>query len=467
MSDRFALALLIAACLGTVIWPGDVPFINDEAQLITRALDANAAHRLAPIGLLGTYGLQYGPLPVWVYQGFLAITHALVMISFLHTAMIAAATAAALWWLARSLRLCLWFAAIPLLSPYFWEYARMLWDNTHLIPLGAIAVAGYAAHLGTGSRVGLRLTLACLIGLLLVHLMALALVIPLVAHMLFVRWRQVRADWMALGAILTVALVLAWPDWTYLVGTWQDAGSPTAGHPRGWWFPLTGGRLLGADRLSYLFGATATAAPGLSTVAMISRISHAFVLGGIGLAMANLWMARARPWTARDHLIAIALAALACQTLFDGLTGKFHHPHYHNGTWIAFVILSWTAVDWAARQGPLVRHAVIAATAVLAAALISSVVMLAMRLHSNGGTRDTYGPTLANQLEVARGLSEFPPGTAVASEIWLYTEFPHTLDTLRRLHPPGAETAPAGGPVKVRYSSSDPAQGRISLAIMR
>ena len=63
-----ALAALILAGLVPLVWPGDIPFINDEPQLIASAVNANQDHRLAAMGLLGTFGLFYGPAPTWVYQ---------------------------------------------------------------------------------------------------------------------------------------------------------------------------------------------------------------------------------------------------------------------------------------------------------------------------------------------------------------------------------------------------------------
>jgi len=173
-SRRAALASLVAACVLPVIWPGDIPFINDEPMLVINAVRANRAGSLAEMGLRGTFGFTYGPFPTWVYQALTAITHDLVVLSALHAALLAATTAGALWWLSRSLRLWPWFAVVPLLSPYFWFFARLLWDNPFLIPLGALAIAGYAAQLSSESSWGLRVAVAAMIAGLLVHLMSIA-----------------------------------------------------------------------------------------------------------------------------------------------------------------------------------------------------------------------------------------------------------------------------------------------------
>src|SRR5580765_7764268 len=97
-----AVAALIFTGLVPLVWPGDVPFINDEPMLIAKALSANRSGRLAPMGLLGTYGFVYGPAPVWIYQVLVTSSRDLVIVAALHILLMSAATAGALWWLSRS-----------------------------------------------------------------------------------------------------------------------------------------------------------------------------------------------------------------------------------------------------------------------------------------------------------------------------------------------------------------------------
>ena len=63
------LGLLAAGWLLTAVWPGDIPFINDEPRFIYKALRANQRAELEGTGLVGSLGIPYGPLPVWMYQG--------------------------------------------------------------------------------------------------------------------------------------------------------------------------------------------------------------------------------------------------------------------------------------------------------------------------------------------------------------------------------------------------------------
>ena len=131
-----AIVTLLAACLPAVLWPGDISWMNDEPNLIAHALHANERHVLADEGLLGSFGIKYGPLPTQVYQAMLLLTHDPVKLVAIHALLCSAATALALLWLARTLRLTPWFAAAVLLAPYLWLYQRTLWDATFTIPLG-------------------------------------------------------------------------------------------------------------------------------------------------------------------------------------------------------------------------------------------------------------------------------------------------------------------------------------------
>lgn len=458
-----ALVALAVACVIPLIWPGDVPFINDEPQLIANAVGANAQGRLATMGLMGTYGFSYGPAPTWVYQLLMGTSRNLVLVAFLHALLMTAGTAAALWWLSRSLRLWIWFAPVPLLSPYFWFYARALWDNTFLLPLSALAIAGYAAHLERKSVVGLHLSVACLLLIPLTHLMGLALIVPLGAHMVLTRWRSIWAHKLTLAAVAALLVWVAFPYWQYLAAP-RPASPPGDGTVAGWLFPLTGGRLLSADGLDYFFGSVPVSGPLFSVGATVSSIAYALVWGGLAFAASLVARATARrTWTTRAHIASIALGAVLCQSVIDGISGRYQHPHYHNGTWIAFVLLAWMIVDLASARRDMWRWTAVAATATLATAVTAVVAGLAIGLHRTGGTREVYGPTLANQQAVARRLADYAPTSDVQIQVIMWDRFPHTPAILRELRRSRRSATPRRDLV-VRYASEDPASGVIEVA---
>jgi len=463
-----APAALVLAGLVPLIWPGDIPFINDEPQLIAGAVDANLGGRLATMGLLGTYGFVYGPAPVWVYQALMAASHDLVIVAVLHALLMSVVTAAALWWLSRSLGLWVWFAPLPLLSPYYWFYARVLWDNTFLLPLGALALAGYAAHLQSESPLGLRVSLAAMAAIPLVHLMGASLVLPLAAHMLIVERRALWARKYSIAAIAAAALWLGWPYWTYLAG--PRPATPGDGPALGGFvFPLLGGRLLGAQGLDYFFGPGPVGGRLFGGLAALSGIAYALVWGGLAVALVLIARARwSRQWTARAHIAAIAVASLVCESVIHGISARFQHPHYQNGVWISLVVLAWFAVDFlATRRGPvrIVRiggWAAPVAAGLLAATLVGAVGLLAFGLHRSRGTRDIYGPTIANQQQVARALARYAQTSDVQVHVNMWERFPHTIAILRRLNVSHRADLPQRV-LEVRYVTDDPASGAIEM----
>ncbi len=461
---RWALAALLLAALVPLLWPGDVPFIHDEPQLVAKAVAANAEGRLAPLGLLGTFGVTYGPLPVWMYQALLWVTHDLVPVALAHAALMAFVSAGALWSLARTLGLWPGFAAVPLLTPYFWFYARVLWDNTLLLPLAALAYAGYAAFLARGSAPGLRVAVASVAAVPLVHLMGVSLVAPLVLHAVLVRPRQLRPHAVSLGVIGLAALGLAWSYWMYLVGPRPET-PPAPPSLSGWMFPLVGARLLGSAGIDYFYGAETVEGPVFAAAAWLSVVPYLLVWSGLvvaGFALRDAW--RTAQWTPRAHLAVLAVAALTTQAVVHGVSGKFEHPHYQNGTWIATVLLAWMAVDALARRtgGP----AMAAATTLLVLATnATAVATLAVRLHEGRGTRNAvYGPVLAEQLEVARLLAPLAPDSPLDMRVDLWIRFPGTLATLRSLQPVPAGEGPRAQ-IVVDYATRDPRRADVRVIV--
>lgn len=462
LSSRLTLVGVIVAAIIPLLWPGDVPFINDEPQLILNAVIASAGGHLAPMGLQGTFGLAYGPLPTWVYQALLLITHDVVIVAALHIVLMTAVTGAALWWLARSLGLWRGFVAVPLLSPYFWFYARAVWDNTFLLPLGALALAGYAAFLSTRSSTGLRVAVAAMLAIPLVHLMGLSLIAPLALHMLVVHRRALWAHKGSLLGLAAAAIWMAWPYWQYLLAP-RPATPPPERVAAGWLFPLFGARLLGARELAYFFGVEPVSGSPFALTDGLSAIAYGLAWLGIVIALALLMRAAtARRWSAHAHVMVIAITALAVQSLVHGLSAKFEHPHYQNGTWIATVLLAWTAVDWLQRRGPALRLAGLAATSLLAAGNVIAALALATSLHRSHGTREVYGPTLGNQQQVARELARYAPTSEVQNRVLAWERFPHALDTLRQLNAAKRIDLPRRV-LRLQYASDDPRDGLVRV----
>ena len=201
----------------------------------------------------------------------------------------------------------------------------------------------------------------------------------------------------------------------------------------------------------------------LSGAAALSSLAYALVWAGIGVAVwcvSRSWSTR--DWTPHAHISLILVATLALESAISGVSARFEHPHYHNGAWIAFVLLAWLAVDSAIRLRGRLRVTATATTALLSVALAIAVGTLAVRLHGSGGTRDVYGPTIDNQQRVARAMALYAPQSSLSVEVSHYQRFPHTLQILRELNPGTNANAPEER-LEIRYRSADPAIGTIAL----
>ncbi|HEY1332617.1 MAG TPA: hypothetical protein VGF31_00090, partial [Myxococcaceae bacterium] len=159
----------------------------------------------------------------------------------------------------------------------------------------------------------------------------------------------------------------------------------------------------------------------------------------------------------RGEAALLALLIFLGQVLLDGLTAKAGFTHYFNATWIVFALLAWIAVD--ALRTPRLRAA---ATAVLAASTLTVSLYLLVRIHHGGPARLPYGATLANQLEVARELNRYGPGTKVRVEVINVLRFPIALAVLRALSPVPDPPLPTAT-LRLVYATDDPFDGRIRL----
>jgi hypothetical protein len=465
-SHRALLACLAVVCLLPAVHPGDIQWVGDEPMLIAGALRANGHHAAATHGLTGTAGAAYGPFPTWLYQAYLAVSSNLVVLVAVRALLVTGVLALSLLWLCRTLGLWPWFIPALLCSPYLWFYARAIWDNTFNLPLCALAFASGVSFLARGRPWTLLLALGCCLAMVLTHLMALAFVGPLTLWLLFRARTRLRQLWWQLGLLGGAGVALSFPYLAVLrasVGT--EAGTPPS--PGGWLFPFLGGRILSAQRIEDIFGAEwlshdAGVWARLAALAgMLSLLAFALVWAGMGVAVVTaregLGPPSADTGRVRGEAALLALLIFLGQVLLDGLTAKAGFTHYFNATWIVFALLAWIAVD--ALRTPRLRAA---ATAVLAASTLTVSLYLLVRIHHGGPARLPYGATLANQLEVARELNRYGPGTKVRVEVINVLRFPIALAVLRALSPVPDPPLPTAT-LRLVYATDDPFDGRIRL----
>jgi hypothetical protein len=454
-------ALLVALSLWPALWAGDVQWVNDEPMLIARALEANQNRQPAGHGLPGTAGTVYGPLPIWIYQLFLWFSNDLILLVEVRAVLFTGVLAIALLGLVKTLGLWRWLAPLALLSPYGWLYSRILWDNTFCIPFGALGLAAYLRFCAKPATGSLFLAAACLACLPFIHLMSLPMLAAVILHGLLFQRRELWRHAPAVLIPIVVAGVLGWP---YLVRLFTES-APRALSAAGWnaWlFPARGGLILSGAGLSEVFGGgvfwdIGWASRLVALCISVSALAYAAVWLGLAVAAGRI-VSGPRPGPPLFHAAFVAGAAWLGQVFLNGLSGKYGHTHYFNGTWIVYILLAWLAADRLARRrwGKILLAA-------YASSLAAVLVFCVVRVHVNGGGRTHHGPTLANQILVARTLNRYPAASPVELETPLTRRFPHALAVLRAMQPVRARPNDPPRALRVVFATTDPADGRIKV----
>jgi hypothetical protein len=470
LSWRLAAAVTMAAALvPALLWAGDISWMNDEPRLLAKAYHANARVRPETQGLSGNFGIPYGPLPTQIYQLLLLITHDPVLLATIRAGLCAGATALALLWLARSLRLNPWFAAAVVLAPYVWMYNRILWDASFAIPIGSLALAAYAAFLRTGSGRSLVLSVACLMGILFIHPQDLPLFAPLAGHMLWRHRPALRRHRAGIAAVLLVTLALNAfyvPAAVMSVANRLSA-SVQSGYPddtprrEALLTAFRGGALLGGYHYVEIDSRLRGRRELVQAAKFASSIVYPLIWIGIGVAGVRFLRHRRGAYDFESHdpadptlrdarraVFGIALVGLALLLALYGVMKMPAHPQYFFGTFILHALLAWIGVDALSRLrlGGL-------ATAVYGSAVAYITLASMWQIHHEGYDRETDRPTLANQVEVARGLNRYAD-ERVHTDVLLFRRCPQALRSLRLLIPPDAGAAPTrNGRLVIRNAS--------------
>ncbi|MGA3065486.1 MAG: hypothetical protein ABSF29_01430 [Tepidisphaeraceae bacterium] len=457
------LALLAIVLLTIFVRPGDTPWINDEPKLFHLALLCNSGSfadvgihvpftsaTLGVMGLYGTRGARYGPVPVWIYQCFLLLTHDPVLMVQIHALLFGVIIAVSLDWLTSTMEVNPWLAVVTMLSPWLWFYSRQLWDNSFCIPFSVLLLAAYASFLKT-AKIWPLCVAALAAGLLvLTHLMCLALLVPLLAHALLFRGRQILRRPLGLLAALAVFAALqflAWPYWKWMRMYYQSAVEAGRSPVAGYFYPLLGGHHLSAAGLGNLLGDNwQNAAPDslsnvIYTAEYVSVLAYIAVWIGIFLAFRRARrVIRRQESSVADHLAFIAIGALIFQCLLDGTQRVYEGPHYFNSTWIAFAVLAYLAVN----ALPIRWQSLL--LAVQAAALVTVLSCMIFIIAHNGGTLTPgWGTTIAQQADAVREIGNTPlvDGEIAQQPFDQWHSFPWEYDVLKAIINP--QTPPKPG----------------------
>jgi hypothetical protein len=434
----FLLGIVLAGCLVlSLAFPGDVPWINDEPEFIGRALEANTNGRLAHEGLRGVFGLRYGPLAIWFYQGLLLVSQNPIHLSIMKNLSALALMLGCLAFFRRRLGLPKWPILLVFLSPYLYFYNRLLWDNVLIIPLSLLLWCMLLAFWQQGSRWTLLAVMAITVILVHIHLMVLLLVVPVFLSILILdrHWLRGHSWFSSLCGLLALTACLP-----YLLSTIPDATVTLSPQRAGFFESLRVG-LSGAGFFSFLhfgdyfipeiYGDSFIIHAKLTRilVSLSALIFLPWLIGLIGGAGRLIKKRKAgESWSVADRLTAMALMNVAMYTAFFIVTGHSHHPHYGNSVWFAYFLLIWQGIDIGMRVASSWIKGLLAIQMPVMAALLTMTILF---IHQNGGNQGIhYGPVMATQIGVVRTVLRYSPRSQIYHAVPNYDHFPHAFYTL-------------------------------------
>ncbi len=427
--EYFFIGLAVVAVGVEFLFPGNVPFLRDEALLIRLALDANEAGTLAPHGLTGTVGVSYGALVVWFNQLMLIFTDQPVCIAAVKTFLSAGISLVALWKMAALWRLplspaaALWFC-----SPFVFFYNRAVWDNVWLLPL-SLGFFCCAAHYWRGSGwrclAGAALLLDAMVYL---HLAALPLPVAFAVTVVILRWHAPRREWMKILGIGAGALLLISPYlWQIMREFAPMPLPPQPANPAAelCFTNLTGSGFLerfAPEHASFFWFAAAAAAAAV--------IAGFILLGLLALNKAR----RKREWTSFDSTALLAAVCIVCYMAMIFLLGHPHQTHYNSAVTAAWFILAWHG--YASLRSDYRKSAQVALGAALSLQLALIGWFMLCVEEGRGTTSVHIGPVMSEQCRAAEFLLAAyrkNPQLEVELQIERFRQEPESLQLLIKL----------------------------------
>ena len=435
--------LALATLLPVVLWPGDVSWLIDEPRLIANAFYFNQDHMPAHTGLFGNFGVPYGPVPTQTYQLLLGITHDPFSLVVLRGLLCAGLTGIGLIWLARSLGLRAWFAAVILAAPNIVAFHRILWDASFTIPLGALCLAALADFLQTKRPWSLRLCAVCTVLLPINHPQALPLALPVGAYLLWRHRADFRADKIAMRRIGAVLFILHFLYIGAVAGVvwWKlTHGAVNLQYPvkNARWLsmlaPFLGGNLL--TGFDYARSVARPDGPAwlIESAMWASRLIYPILWIGIAAAATRIapvvrTLRAGVAVATRDLFPVLLIACLVVQFIIFTALRIPPGPQYFFGTFALHAALAFFGIEALGK----VRLAV--PVGALLGATNAFITLGGMAAVHTRGYEAPGWPTMANCLGAVRQLDRYAD-QVVLTDIELFQRYPQPIRTLRLLSPP-------------------------------
>jgi len=335
-----ALLLALALILWRFFSLGLAPFIRDEPILQT-ILDEElfTGHRLPLLGLMGSYGLRYGPTAMWFYLPLRLFTADVRAIVFYHALTFLAAFGILYLALKRAAgeKVAAWALLFAASSPLLFFYSRQAWDNTLFTLLTALLLYCLGSLEAKQSSAGFfRVGLLC--GLALnTHVIAIPVVAAALACAAPIAWSTNRRARFALCAAAPILILLA----TYAVGLalfwkkWQLDSSLNVHPPAGQLIPTLTQSIPGFMQFFTPYGAAYFFDDSLPAIPL------GWLASGIGIWISAIlgwgsvaFLAKGFRWKSAPIATRFALLSLAFALLFYAAVRPDPiHPHYFTPYW--------------------------------------------------------------------------------------------------------------------------------------
>ena len=460
---QFQLLYLALGMICSLLWIGDTPFINDEPLLLNIALKANEQGDFFTLGLMGTKGLQYGPVPIWFYRALLFVTHNIYVLAFLKTLLVFFANALGIYYFFRLLpRWNFHTAVLIFVSPFLWFYGRSLWDNCLNITLTLWGFVAYFYFFKTRHFGWLSITVFCLAAAFQVHLMSLPFIAAVTIHLIVFNRQFLCQNW---KKILLLALCVSFfmKDYVYYLITLPELSSSShfTGSVRSFFFPFYGGQFFSLHGFYYFLGKR-WLAPIPDFFLSLTGWIILLPIYGIFRSFKDCYqkVKIKAQFDFEDHLAFVCLTWFVAFISLSFLKNLRSDPHYYNSAWFLYFVLLNIALN-ALWNRTWIRKLFYIHGAIMFVSLISIMILL----HHRHGTRSLhYGATLENQVEVATELNKYGSTHQWISKAENPHWFPHAINLLRNLEPASLSTAPTQDKsFEILYAEDNVYDGKIVL----
>lgn len=463
LTRSLGIALFAAAFCLAVIFPGDLPFHDDECSLISNALAANAQGRLTSLGLGGTYGYGYGPLPTQFYQIVLPFTHELRAVVVIRAILFILVMSGAMWSIGNSLALPQFMIGAFLCTPWIWFFCRLPWDNTFNLPLGLLATAAYLRWFEAPTRANAIGCAMSAVAMPLVHLSAAAVPLALTLHAVAMRFSQFRKflGWIVLGAVLACSTSVPYL-WQTADQVMQKVSLRIAGYPsestraqpprlQSVALALSASWLLTGEQRFFTEWRAANVGRAIAALKPLTWSAHLWMAVGASVGIASV-LQRKRDLRVAAVLLAFMMIAVFA-VIFAVMRVKFF-AHYLGGALPAATLLCWIGVDWLWRSAWM-RNLFVVIPCITIAVTTS---LLAVAIHKTNGGNSLFSPTLGNLISLARELHGSPHATAWTDSPQLASS-PAQLRLIRSIYGPADATARSTDHLVIRRRNAFPGDG--------